>query len=325
MGKKIKTSHKRHPFYIRQERTKNPIMDKNSQSHIKDIEKNLDKVIIFKNDDDFLYLYKKTEKIATAVYLITNFFSVHEPLKWALREGVLSLLKDMLTLSNLSQAESEKSIREINSTIFRTISFFEVGLKAGFISEMNFTILKEEFYGIVFVLQAREKSHDKIDKVEGVTFDKSFFHVNQVDKAENLRAEPKDIQRNMLQKQDEKHVLYKGHAKGHSVLNQIEALHKEYTSNQIKIATPQNHPSSEQSSMSSTQNPSAGVTVDKSLERQKMIVNYLKLNNVITIKDLTRVIQGCSEKTIQRDLSSLITQGVVKKVGERRWSKYYLV
>ena len=40
------------------------------------------------------------------------------------------------------------------------------------------------------------------------------------------------------------------------------------------------------------------------------------------IKDLTPVIKGCSEKTIQRELATLVDKGIVNKEGERRWSVY---
>jgi hypothetical protein len=44
----------------------------------------------------------------------------------------------------------------------------------------------------------------------------------------------------------------------------------------------------------------------------------------LTIKDFAQKIKGCSEKTIQRELIVMLTSGVLKKEGERRWSKYFL-
>ena len=35
----------------------------------------------------FSYLYKKTEKLVTAVYMITNFIKDNEPLKWKFRDN----------------------------------------------------------------------------------------------------------------------------------------------------------------------------------------------------------------------------------------------
>ena len=56
--------------------------------------------------------------------------------------------------------------------------------------------------------------------------------------------------------------------------------------------------------------------------RKSVILEYIKGHNDVNIKDIARNITGCSEKTIQRELISLIKEGKIKKIGERRWSKY---
>ncbi len=52
------------------------------------------------------------------------------------------------------------------------------------------------------------------------------------------------------------------------------------------------------------------------------ILDFLKLNPSSSIKDIAGVVKNCSEKTIQRELAILIEQGLVQKVGERRWTVY---
>jgi hypothetical protein len=42
------------------------------------------------------------------------------------------------------------------------------------------------------------------------------------------------------------------------------------------------------------------------------------------IKDVSPLVTGCSEKTIQRELSAMVRSGILKKVGEKRWSRYSL-
>jgi hypothetical protein len=44
----------------------------------------------------------------------------------------------------------------------------------------------------------------------------------------------------------------------------------------------------------------------------------------IQIKDVAAVITDCSEKTIQRELSSLVEDGLLVKEGDRRWTTYRL-
>jgi hypothetical protein len=56
--------------------------------------------------------------------------------------------------------------------------------------------------------------------------------------------------------------------------------------------------------------------------RMDKILVFLKENQSSSIKDIAVVVRNCSEKTIQRELAILIQEGLVKKVGERRWSVY---
>lgn len=72
------------------------------------------------------------------------------------------------------------------------------------------------------------------------------------------------------------------------------------------------------------QNPSLSNIKEKKDDRQSKIISLLKNQSGLTIKDFLKVIEGCSEKTIQRELSDLVNRGIVKKEGERRWSKYSL-
>lgn len=57
-------------------------------------------------------------------------------------------------------------------------------------------------------------------------------------------------------------------------------------------------------------------------ERTSQILDFIRKQKSASIKDIARTIKGCSEKTIQRELGVLIQQGLIRKVGERRWSVY---
>jgi len=57
-------------------------------------------------------------------------------------------------------------------------------------------------------------------------------------------------------------------------------------------------------------------------DRAERIKTVLEAKPQATIKDISEVITDVSEKTIQRELNSLIEKGQVLREGERRWSKY---
>jgi len=70
-------------------------------------------------------------------------------------------------------------------------------------------------------------------------------------------------------------------------------------------------------------------------QRQDSIISIIKtINGGATIKDIKDKVQvnpkqfpalvSCGEKTLQRELVSMVKNGVLDKTGEKRWSKYFL-
>ncbi len=58
--------------------------------------------------------------------------------------------------------------------------------------------------------------------------------------------------------------------------------------------------------------------------RMSLILDYIRTHKGASIKEISAVVRDCSEKTVQRELNELINQGLVRRVGERRWSTYEL-
>jgi len=56
--------------------------------------------------------------------------------------------------------------------------------------------------------------------------------------------------------------------------------------------------------------------------RRESILSLLDKKDKITVKDASNAVSGCSEKTMQRELISMVEEGVLLKEGERRWSTY---
>jgi hypothetical protein len=56
--------------------------------------------------------------------------------------------------------------------------------------------------------------------------------------------------------------------------------------------------------------------------RKAAILSFLRSRGPSFIKDITVVVRGVSEKTIQRELQALVFSGEVWREGERRWSRY---
>src|SRR3989344_2735178 len=59
-------------------------------------------------------------------------------------------------------------------------------------------------------------------------------------------------------------------------------------------------------------------------DRRKVILALIKQRPALTVKDIVGNIPHVSEKTIQRELLSMVADGILHKRGERRWSTYSL-
>ena len=64
---------------------------------------------------------------------------------------------------------------------------------------------------------------------------------------------------------------------------------------------------------------------NRKLERRNAILNIIKNKVNASIKDIAEGVVGCSEKTVQRELLDMVANGLLKKEGERRWSRYSLI
>ncbi len=278
---------------------------------IKDTESKLLSIGLFK-DKDISFAFKKTEKILTAIYLLTNTFPVQEELRWSMRHSGGSLLKDIHQYAQATtHAKLSSQLEETALIIHSLVSFIRIGVLALYISEMNAEILTHELFKLHETLHLYAEKHPQ----RNLSLGKSFFDVEALTTHDDIQKDIKDIHHKKGDLQEvEKHVLYKGHAKGHNVLERIATMHSHYQSSSNKDIH----------EVSPTRTANSYSQKDRNNERQDMIVEYLKHNKVLTIKDVSSFIKGCSEKTIQRDLVDLIQKGVLKKVGERRWSKYFL-
>jgi len=201
------------------------------------------------------YLYKKTEKLVSALYLISNFLSDKEPIKWQLRESGIDLLSQNVSVSLIN----------------KILSLLQVAHVSGMVSEMNFNILKFEFEALIQRLEQIEK-----DSLKGHVLSEDFFTVST--QGETLNRE--------------KGFSLGTNPKGHNTVSDRPAR------------------------------PLGGLSFKSN--RQDIIIGLLKKGGELGIKDFTTAIKDCSEKTIQRELATLVSKGQVKKAGEKRWSRYSL-
>ena len=104
-----------------------------------------------------------------------------------------------------------------------------------------------------------------------------------------------------------------------NVLNERSATKKVGSSNSLGTSVTRKKPARIPTGDISTD---AYMAYSQLTDRAERIKTVLEAKPQATIKDIAEIITDVSEKTIQRELNSLIEKGQVRREGERRWSRY---
>jgi len=253
-----------------------------------------DIAVLFSGDSYGLFVFKKTEKIVTAVYLLTGLMSDKEPMKEKLRSLATETLSNALMMSERVWGE-ETYQKNLSSALCEMSVLFDVALTAQMMSKMNYQIITDELKKLLtFLLESSSNySSAKIAFPAGM-FDGNYSYAPE----QTYQAKPAEMP---LKASPEVSDLYQGQ-------NSVKDIEKNTTAEKMSVTKSE---------------PAQKVVKDKN-NRQEIILAMLKGGAKLTIKDFAKNIKDCSDKTIQRELITLVSKGLLKKEGERRWSKYFL-
>ncbi|MES2314517.1 MAG: DeoR family transcriptional regulator [Patescibacteria group bacterium] len=231
----------------------------------------------FSAEDYLIYIFKKTEKITAALYLVSSLLKDEEPIKWELRDKGMDLLSSSFTASSAVPGDKNAVIQSIFTAALETMSLLNVAHISHLISDMNHKILVREIDQVVTLLKERLTTSAEN---AGYVLSEQFFKTPDLFSTGFSIGQDSSIKDN--QNRQVKSIKDKGVSQGQVMVQQ------------------------------------------KKSQRQEHIINVLKGQGNLTIKDFSKVIKDCSEKTIQRELLELVEKGIIRKEGERRWSRYSL-
>jgi predicted transcriptional regulator len=237
---------------------------------------------LISGDEHFFYVLKKTEKIVTALYLVTNLIKDNDPLKWEIRERCMSLISSTVALASIDSQEKNTFMRFFLSSILETRTFVNISLGSHIISKMNAELIIDEIDALV--IHIKDRAMDDASRA-GYVLSKSFFATESPSRTDD-KGQVKTDER-------------KPPTSFSGKINQSVSFRN----------MPKNNTSIKDSSKDS---------------RKTSIIELLKKQPHQTIKDIVKDIPNCSTKTVQRELSNLVNSGVIKKEGDRRWSRYSL-
>jgi hypothetical protein len=229
--------------------------------------------------------YTKTNKLITALYMVTDIMDKEEPLRNKLRTLGANIISDIYS----SSARALPKISEI-------MSFLDVAETVNLISEMNSNILRKEFF------ELKQSIEDSIQLPKP-----SYSEVNLSDLFKTDFSLPSERMTSTRL----------GVQKGSTLLKAL---------NNVRMPSRNSLGKSSNMSIKKTKKPSANFEVLKGHRRDEIIA-IIKVNpDGATITDIKNNAKGhlasCGDKTLQRELTGMVKDGVLKKTGEKRWSKY---
>jgi len=222
------------------------------------------------NTEYFRYIFKKTEKIACAVFYIL------EDTKSDKQENVV--IKDL-----------EKTALETINLALVSLQSYENG------ASLILTKLRHSLIGLQSKLRVLHASHRLSPEHLHVFVDEIDSVVRTLNNFLNIGSKEALFLEEAMA--DGPVRLQSGKARSFAKQNRANA------------------------SLSSADLGRAG---GNSLDRRTRIIEALKSKKDASIKDISEVVTDCSEKTIQRELNSLINDSLVSRKGQRRWSTYSL-
>ena len=254
--------------------------------------------------------YTKTNKLITALYMVTDILDKDEPLKNKLRTLGVEILSD------ISMSKPAFDTFKIN----QILSFLDIASAVNIISEMNCGILSKEF------LKLDQSIRESMGNDSEARPNSLGLASRIVNLSEFFRAEELQISRTTLDIEKRGRENSKGHTR----------IGVQKGSTLMKALSDKTRGLSDRNNREERPSGLKNFDILKK-QRREDIINIIKTiggNATITdIKDKTQnlpigsqtTLTSCSEKTLQRELVSMIKDGVLNKTGEKRWSRYKLV
>lgn len=217
--------------------------------------------------------YRRAERIAAAIHLLTDHIDESEPLRIEVRRLATGVLASILELRRGFRSSGGEAIATAQAQISHIVSLLRILTVVGIVSTANAEIL-----------------------IGGLGDLSALFESQRVSMSEDVSLSKEDLMprsRMILAARGN----YSEKQRFEKDINVKDSLNV----SDRKIAR-----------------------TEMSFNKSNGVLMFLKKGDKYGIKDIASQMPEYSEKTIQRMLSELVSKGIVRKEGDKRWSKYSL-
>lgn len=243
---------------------------------------------IFDKDIKRVFIYKKAERLAKAIHLITPAFQ-NTP---SLRDRIDAIAVGLVDAAILSPSAARTAL---SRELLALSSMLSIARTGGMLSSMNTDLITNEAHALLQEVATYEEPRLFLDDTPSLSeLSRNATHASTLPNEQTSRRlrQSDGLQRVVSVPRTSRSVATpnkksKGHSKGQdeNVVKDIDFIKD---------------------------------------TRREAILSVIRRKGSTHIKDISTVIRNVSEKTIQRELSILVANGVLLRKGERRWTSYVL-
>jgi hypothetical protein len=294
-----------------------------------------------------LLIAKKTEKIVTAIYLISQFLSREENLKHDLRKSANDLLKNInsIAYTDLNQDDTKNLFviyKLCLDNVSLIISYLFVARDANLISRMNADIVIEGLRVLENILIKKQFNFSRESIL--ITEEISLLNFNNFESDKNNLNTSFDVltERNVVINEKIEKNKNNSFEKIKEIENLKDENEKEIFSPEIKILENRSKSKADfykgqnikdniykrRSIQNKDENKALKEkslkTINRKNNRKEQIISLFTKGVEVSINDIAKKVVGCSTKTLQRELNNLVQENKIQRIGDKRWSKYIL-
>lgn len=312
-----------------------------------------------------LLVAKKTEKMVTAIYLVSQFLSDKENLKFDLRKEANLLLKNVNSIAFVNDKNFEESSKNIFviyklslDSLSLIISYLFVAKDSNLISRMNVDIVIDGLRILENILIKKQFNFNEIDTLiqEENELRENLFDINKSFKSLNTsfdaiternkytEATSNTNFENLIKKSvnnlnDNKNEIKDNPEDQDFIINDKYKRQNEDIKDNIifnknkdtKVYYPKNTNQESKDNLKDFKKVDIDTikkprkSENRKQNRRDQILALFTKGVEVSIHDISKKVVGCSVKTLQRELNALVISKNIDRIGDKRWSRYILL
>lgn len=240
-------------------------------------------------------IMERAQKLTGALYRVTDIMSDKEPLKWSLRERAMELFNELVSVMSAADLRDRNVVfEEIKNHTLRIEKILELTSIGTYTTSFNFDVLKREYHNLQLLIEG----------------EKNLF-VSEPFLALGEHGEDTSPVRSLLTVSDISSETKQSYSLPQSI--------GQSTSSGVKDTEKEKNDKGHKGQEVSKRESGSSNNL-----RHPKIIEFLKNNGGKTVRDVSSMFSGISEKTVQRDLLELVKTGQLFTRGEKRWRTYSL-